>query len=247
MAGVVLRQRDFLHRRSLHAFHDGLAYLLEVAMFLLLGLLVFPSKLPSVALPALLIAAILVFVARPLAVFLSLARTRMGVAHKAMVAWTGLRGAVPIILATFPLTARLEGAQTLFEVTFFLVLVSILVQGTTLPVVARWLRVQAAPERPSMPLELADADRVPEQLVEVTLAPDSPVVGRAIVDLHLPPEALIVLLRRGGSYVVPRGSTVLREGDALQVLGSDEALAELRARAKHQSAENAARDLPRQD
>lgn len=232
VAGVVLRQRDFVHRRSLHAFHDGLAYLLEVTMFLLLGLLVFPSKLLAVALPALLVAALLVFVARPVAVFLSLALTRIPLRHKAMVAWTGLRGAVPIILATFPLIAHLPGAQALFEVTFFLVLVSILVQGTTLPFVARLLGVQAEAEPAGpMPLQLTDAQQVPEQLVEVTLTANSPVVGRAIVDLHLPPEALIVLLRRDGTYMVPRGSTVLKAGDALQVLGSEVALAELRSRA----------------
>ncbi len=234
VAGVVLRDRDFLHRRSLHAFHDGLAYLLEVAMFLLLGLLVFPNQLLQVALPALLVAAVLVLVGRPLAVFVSLLANRSPLAHKLMVSWTGLRGAVPIILATFPLIAGVEGAQTLFNVTFFVVLVSILVQGTTLPLVARLLKVNLpASTGSAMPLEFAEPAAVQEQLVEVVVAPDAPVVGRSIVELHLPPGALIVLLRRAGRYVVPRGDTVLLAGDALQVLGSPEALAELRGRAAH--------------
>ncbi len=239
VAAVVMGNSDFIHKRTVRLFHEGLSYLFEVAMFLLLGLLVFPRQLLVVALPALLVSLVLVLAARPAAVFLGLAATRMPASHKAMVAWVGLRGAVPIILATFPVLAGVEGAQTLFNVTFFLVLVSILVQGTSLPLVAHWLKVKAPlNSRPAMPLEYSPTGAGKNDLVELLLPPHSPVVGQRIVDLHLPPEALIVLLRRGEEYLIPRGNTTLLAGDILQVLGAqpflDEVLARTLARRTHE-------------
>ena len=231
VAAVVLGNSDFIHKRTLRLFHEGLSYLFEVVMFLLLGLLVFPAELLKVALPALLVSLVLVVIARPVAVFVGLATTRMPAAHKAMVAWVGLRGAVPIILATFPVLAKVEGAQTVFNVAFFLVLVSILVQGTSLPLVARLLNVKAPPVSPhTMPLEYTPTGAGKNDLVELTLPPGSAVAGQRIVDLHLPPEALIVLLRRGEEYLIPRGNTRLQAGDVLQLLGGKPFLDEVRKR-----------------
>lgn len=231
VAAVVLGNSDFIHKRTLRLFHEGLSYLFEVVMFLLLGLLVFPAQLLSVALPALLVSLVLIVVARPAAVFIGLAATRMPAAHKAMVAWVGLRGAVPIILATFPVLANVEGAHTLFNVAFFVVLVSILVQGTSLPLVARLLGVKVPLEgHHVMPLEYTPTGAGKNDLVELVLPAHSPVVGRRIVDLRLPPEALIVLLRRGDEYLIPRGNTTLYAGDVLQMLGSKAFLDEVRAR-----------------
>ncbi|ADV68153.1 potassium/proton antiporter [Deinococcus maricopensis] len=219
IAGVVLGNARFIHKRSLRHFHEGLTYLLEVGMFLLLGLLVFPSQLPGIAVPALLLALVLVFAARPLAVYVSLLGVRMPIAHKTMVAWVGLRGAVPVVLATFPLLAGVPGAQDLFNVAFFLVLVSILVQGTSLPFVARWLRVNVPLEDTvNMPLEYTPTGAGRNDFLEITVPADSYVVGQRIVDLGLPPEALIVMLRRNDEYMIPRGSTTLLAGDVLQVL-----------------------------
>ncbi|ULH17720.1 potassium/proton antiporter (plasmid) [Deinococcus sp. KNUC1210] len=231
VAAVVLGNSDFIHKRTLRLFHEGLSYLFEVVMFLLLGLLVFPTQLLSVALPALLVSLVLIVVARPAAVFLGLSTTRMPVAHKAMVAWVGLRGAVPIILATFPLLAKVEGAHTLFNVAFFVVLVSILIQGTSLPLVARLLDVKVPlDQHQTMPLEYTPTGAGKNDLVELILPAHSPVVGQRIVDLHLPAEALIVLLRRGDEYLIPRGNTKLYAGDVLQMLGSKAFLDEVRAR-----------------
>ncbi|AWN24280.1 potassium/proton antiporter [Deinococcus irradiatisoli] len=239
VAAVVMGNSDFLHKRTVRHFHEGLSYLFEVVMFLLLGLLVFPKQLLVVALPALLVSLVLVVLGRPAAVFLGLAATRMPAAHKAMVAWVGLRGAVPIILATFPVLSGVEEAQTLFNVTFFLVLVSILVQGTSLPLVARWLGVkEPLNSRPAMPLEYSPTGAGKNDLVELVLPPHSPVIGQRIVDLRLPPEALIVLLRRGDEYLIPRGNTTLLAGDVLQLLGAQPFLAEVLARTAAQRAQD---------
>jgi cell volume regulation protein A len=150
VAGLRLGSRPLARKRALRGFHEGLTYLLEVGMFLLLGLLVFPSQLPQVATPALLLALFLMFLARPAAVYLSLAFSPMPFNQKTLVAWVGLRGAVPIILATFPLLAGVPGAQTIFNVAFFVVLVNVLVQGASLPWVARVLRVGSVPEPESL-------------------------------------------------------------------------------------------------
>ena len=157
----------------------------------------------------------------------------MPLAHKTMVAWVGLRGAVPIILATFPLLAGIEGAQTLFNVAFFLVLVSILLQDTSLPYVARRLKVDAPPEASHiMPLEYTVSGMGAEQadILEVKVHPTSSVVGRRIVELGLPQSALIVLVRQGSEYLIPRGSTALEAGDVVQILGYQSALEEAEKR-----------------
>ncbi|MFC4640132.1 potassium/proton antiporter [Deinococcus hohokamensis] len=245
VAGVVLGNSDFVHKRSLRHFHEGLTYLLEVGMFLLLGLLVFPLQLPSVAVPALLLAAVLVFVARPLAVYLSLLGVRMPAAHKTMVAWVGLRGAVPVVLATFPFLAGVPGAPYLLNVAFFLVLVSILVQGTSLPYVARWLRVNTPLEGPSvMPLEYTPTGAGKNDLIELTVPATSSVVGRRIVNLGLPAEALIVLICRQEQYIIPRGDTRLQAGDVLQILAARPFADTVRARvAEHSRAARASPGL----
>ncbi|MVN88268.1 potassium/proton antiporter [Deinococcus sp. HMF7620] len=221
IAGVVLGNSDFVHKRSLRHFHEGLTYLMEVGMFLLLGLLVFPLQLPAVAVPSLILAAVLVFVARPVAVYLSLLGVRMPLAHKTMVAWVGLRGAVPVVLATFPVIAGVPGAPLLLNVAFFLVLVSILVQGTSLPFVARWLRVNAPLAGPSvMPLEYTPTGAGKNDLIEVTVPATSDFVGQRILNLGLPAEALIVLICREEQYIIPRGDTRIQAGDVLQILAA---------------------------
>ncbi|MFC4454298.1 potassium/proton antiporter [Deinococcus sonorensis] len=231
IAGVVLGNSVFVHQRSLRQWHEGLTYLLEIGMFLLLGLLVFPSQVALIAVPALLISLFLMFVARPLAVFVSLALVRMPVHHKGMVAWVGLRGAVPIILATFPLLEELPGSHIIFNVAFFIMLTSLLIQGTTLPLVARWLKVEEQKAGPNTQrLLFTPTGAGKNDLVEVVVPPQSRVVGERIVDLRFPPEALILLIHRDGEYIVPNGSTMIQARDELQVLGSQEFVNEVRVR-----------------
>ncbi len=221
---------DLVHKRSVLRFHDGLAWLMQIVMFLSLGLLVFPSQLVPVMGVGLLVALFLTLVARPISVWVSLARTRFSAAEKSMVAWVGLRGAVPIILATFPLLAGVPQADLMFNIVFFVVLLSVLAQGTTLPVVARWLQVDV----PSSPHARTPHTFVPtvsvlSRVEQIVVPPDSPVVNRSLIDASLPAGALIALLHRGDDTIVPNGGTVLAAGDRLLVVADQEVLAHVQA------------------
>lgn len=231
IAGVILGNADFIHKRSLLAFHDGLAWLMQVAMFLTLGLLVNPHELWPVAGLGLSFALVLVFVARPLAVYLGLAGSPMPLNQKTMVAWVGLRGAVPIVLATFPLLAGVPQAHTLFNVVFFIVLTSVLLQGTTLPLVATWLGVREPLPLPAAnPISYTPTGHSRNALVEIEVQQGSDADGQRIVDLHLPPDALVILIHRGGEFLIPKGATRLEAGDSLQVLAREDELREVRRR-----------------
>jgi cell volume regulation protein A len=227
VAGLVLGNNDFIHKRSLVRFHDGLAWLMQIVMFLTLGLLVFPSRLVAVAGPGLVTAAVLMFVARPLAVFLVLLPWRMPLAEKTLVAWVGLRGAVPIVLATFPLLGGVPRADHLFHLVFFVVLASVLLQGTSIPAVARWLGV-AVPVEPRPVLDATAIASASARLREVEIPVGSTTAGKRLLDLGLPPGALIVLLRRGDHVIVPDGGTALAEGDTVVVLADEKAHGEVR-------------------
>jgi cell volume regulation protein A len=219
LTGMVMGNSDFLHKRSITRFHNGVAWLMQITMFLTLGLLVFPSHLPPVAAAGTLLALSLVFIARPISVFIGLAFSRLGFREKLLVSWVGLRGAVPIILATFPLMLGLKGAELYFNVVFFIVITSVLLQGTSIPLVARWLGLQSpAPTRPAPALEFVPAKKASSDLVEVVIPAHSANAGRQIMDLHLPKSALVVLLTRNENYVVPKGSTAIEPGDSLLVL-----------------------------
>ncbi|MCL4261682.1 MAG: potassium/proton antiporter [Anaerolineae bacterium] len=228
LAGVVLGRYDFIHKRSLLRFHDGLAWLMQIAMFLALGLLVFPSELVPVVGVGLLIAAFLMFVARPVSVFLSLLPSSLDWRAKTFISWVGLRGAAPIILATFPLLARLPQADLIFNIVFFIVLTSVLLQGTTLSPVARWLRVDAPAARKRLyPLEYNPMEGLKSELKELPIPPDSPMVGKAIVELGLPADFLIMLIARNDDFVMPSGGTVVQGDDTLLVLSDKESLEEV--------------------
>jgi cell volume regulation protein A len=230
VTGLMMGNARFLHKKSLMRFADGLAWLMQIAMFLVLGLLVFPSDVASVAGRALVVSLALIFVARPVAVGIVLGLTRLGVRETLLVAWVGLRGAVPIVLATFPLVEGVPEASLIFNVVFFIVLTSVLVQGPTLPLVARWLRVDAPFERqrPFL-LDIVESGDGATDLHEVTVAPGSPASGRQIVDLRLPTGTLVVLLSREDEFVVPQGSTVVRAGDNILLVADQDMLPAARA------------------
>jgi cell volume regulation protein A len=231
VSGVVLASRTYLHQRSLAAFHDGLAWLMQITMFLTMGLLVRPEQLWLVAGAGLALSAFLVFVARPASVLVCLAPFRIALRDQLMVSWGGLRGAVPIVLATYPLIAGTPGADVIFNLVFFVVLTSVIVQGTTIPVVSRWLRVAdpiAAPFR--YPIEFNPTAGLASEMVEVAVPDGSRAIGNALVQLALPAGALVVLIRRGHSVVVPSGGTRIEAGDRLLVLAEPDVLARLRER-----------------
>ncbi len=230
LAGVVSGNRTFIHKRSLKNFHEGLAWLMQIVMFLTLGLLVFPSELVPVIPEGLLVSIFLMGIARPLAVFVTLARTRLSWQQKAFIAWVGLRGAAPIILATFPLVAGLARADAIFNLVFFIVLTSVLVQGTSLTPVARWLGVDTpAPPRRAYPIELIPGAGVKNDLVEIVIPDHSPVAGLRLVDIQLPHDTLVVLIGRDDDLVIPSGATALEAGDAVLVLAEKDSLPQVRA------------------
>ena len=214
LAGIVLGNGPLVFRRGTLLVLDAAAWLAQIALFVLLGLLSFPSRLLDVAPEGLLIAVVLVFLARPLAVAASVVPFGFGARDVAFLSWGGLKGAVPITLATFPLLAGVEGAALLFDVVFFVVIVSALVQGWSLPAVARRLGI-GGPADPSPPVrvELHALHHLDGDVVDYTVAPSSRVAGRALRELALPEGAAVTLVVRDGAVVVPRGRTELRPGD----------------------------------
>jgi potassium/hydrogen antiporter len=210
-------------RRDLVAFHQGAAFLAQIGLFILLGLYVFPSHLDEVLVSGLVLAALVVLVVRPAAVWASTAFQGFSTPERALLGWAGLRGAVPIVLATFPQAEGLEGSGTIFDAVFFVVLVSTLVQGTTLDWVATRLRLttRAAPVyRP--PIEVAAVKELGADLLEFGVAPDAAVAGTFVRDLELPRDSLVAVIVRDGESVLPRGSTQIEAGDRLYVLSRRE-------------------------
>jgi len=223
LAGIIVGNRDFIHKRSLLHFHDGLAWLMQITMFLTLGLLVFPSRLAPIAGIGLLLAGCLMFAARPLGVFLCLLPFRLGWRENTFTSWVGLRGAVPIILATYPYLAKLPQADLIFNIIFFVVLTSVLFQGTSVPLAAKWLQVDVPePVRPLYPIEYTPIEGLKTSLRELFIPAGSPAAGKRIVELKLPAGFLIILVARGGEFLVPGGGTRIETGDTLLVLTEEE-------------------------
>jgi cell volume regulation protein A len=230
LTGLVMGNSNFIHKNSLIRFHDGLTWLMQIAMFLTLGLLVFPSHLKPVIGVGLVLSLFLTFVARPLGVLLSLAFAKMKFSEKLMVAWGGLRGAVPIILATFPLLAGSPQSELIFNLVFFIVLTSILLQGTSMPLIAKWLKVDTPiVEQKNTPLNLKPTAGISSQLESIEIPDNSPVTGKKILEAKFPQKALIVLISRNREYLIPRGDTILKAGDTLLILSSKEDLDSTRA------------------
>ena len=225
VSGIVLGNATYVHKRSLTMFHDGLAWLMQIVMFLTMGLLVLPSELSRLAVSGIGLAAFLVFVARPVSVLLCLTPFRFPLRQQLMVSWAGLRGAVPIVVATYPLIAGATDARMIFNLVFFVVFISVLLQGATIPLVAKWLGV-ASPLVKAFryPIEFNPTANLKSTLVEVPVPVHSAVVGRPLVDLALPAGALVVLIRRADEVLVPRGATQIESGDTLLVLAEPEGL-----------------------
>lgn len=228
LAGVVLGNRPMQASHNIRRFHDGFAWLSQIGMFLMLGMLVVPSELPAVALDALLIAAVLIFVARPIAVLFSLPPFRFPWRDQTFIAWVGLRGAVPIILALFPLLAGVENAQQYFNIAFFVVLVSLVVQGWTIAPMARLLRLEVPPQPHVVQrIELDIPGQHELELLGYRLTAQSPVVRENWHSFVLPEGAKLAAIIRGGRPVEVCGFVDLEPGDYLYVLAPDGALAAL--------------------
>lgn len=233
VAGVILGNARLPHRQAILGFADGLAWLAQIGLFVLLGLLVTPSRLGSAVLPAVVAGLALVLLARPLSVAASALPFRFGLREQAFLSWAGLRGAVPIVLATIPLSERVPGADRLFDSVFVLVVIFTLLQAGTLDPVARWLRVTAPAEAAEIRVETAPLERMRADLLQVEVPPGSRLAGVHVDELRLPLGASVTLVLRDGVGVVPGPDFRLKTGDSFLIVATagvrDEAERRLRA------------------
>ncbi|MFB7170577.1 potassium/proton antiporter [Streptomyces sp. NPDC056254] len=215
LAGLVLGNSRLPHRAATRSFAEGTGWLAQIGLFVMLGLLVDPGELPSAILPALAVGLVLLLVARPVSVAACLLPFRTPWREQVFISWAGLRGAVPIVLATFPIVAAVEGARHLLNIVFVLVVVFTLVQGPTLPAVARLLRITRPGAVREVQVESAPLDVLDADLLTVSVPPGSRLHGVAVFELRLPPPAVVTLLVRDGVTQVPGPDTVLAAGDEL--------------------------------
>ncbi len=223
--GLIMGKHFFINKAMIMRFHDGLAWLMQITMFLVLGLLVFPSRILPITLIGLLLVAVLMFIARPISVFISLLPFKMSARKKTMVAWVGLRGAAPIILATFPLLAGIGQAESIFNIVFFVVVASVLIQGVSIPLFSKILKVDAPfPKKQRYPIEFERREGIDAELHDIIVPYDSDAVGKRIADLGVPEKCLIMLISRNDKFIIPAGPTVIDGGDVLLVLANEQDL-----------------------
>jgi len=221
IAGIILGNVQFVHKKALIRFFDGLAVLSQITMFLALGLLVYPSRLIEVIGLGLLLSGILIFIARPLSVFITLIPFKFSFKEKLFTSWVGLRGAVPIILATFPLLMGIENSLLIFDLVFFIVLTSSLLQGWTINSAAKLLKLSAPlAKKTQAPIEFSSRANDDTDLIEFIVPFGSGMAGKQIVDLNFPEDSRIILVVRAEKNIVPSGGTVIEEGDILSILVS---------------------------
>jgi potassium/hydrogen antiporter len=222
VCAVYLGNQDFIHKKSVMQVFDGLAWLMQIVLFLTLGLLVVPSHIIPVMGLGIFISLFLILISRPLSVFLSLVPFRMRFRNRVYISWVGLRGAVPIVFATYPLIAGIEKAHMIFNIVFFVSVLSVLIQGTSLSVIAKWLHV-ALPEKVKYKssVDLFLAERARTVMAEIEVPPDGYAAGKEIVELHFPQSSSIALINRQGIFISPSGSTVIEPNDILVVISDN--------------------------
>ena len=219
LAGLALGSAPIPAKRTVTVFHEGLGWLAQISLFVVLGLLVFPSDLPEVALEGTALALVLLLVARPLSVFVATAFDRFSTVDRLVLGWAGLRGAVPVVLATFPVIAEVPQSTEFFNIVFFAVVISTLVQGVSFEPFARAVGVTTS--EPALPRPLAETGtirRLGAEIVEFPVGPEDAIVGQVVRDLGLPRDALLSVIVRGDEAILPRGSTRLEADDRLHVV-----------------------------
>ncbi|MFN3427907.1 MAG: potassium/proton antiporter [Candidatus Thermochlorobacter sp.] len=223
ICAIYLGNQNLIHKNTILKMYDGLAWLMQIVLFLTLGLLVYPNKIISYIGLGLLISLFLIIIARPVSVFLTLTFIKLDLQSKLYISWVGLRGAVPIVFATYPLIAGIEKAEMIFNIVFFISLTSVLIQGTTLPVIAKWLNITLSEQEKS----ISEIDKIlldsPQSFMrQFKIHPDFYAVNKRIVDLNFPKSAFIVLIKRNGKYIRPGGSTQVEADDVVIVLADSE-------------------------
>ena len=219
IAGVVVGNARIVNRKEINTFMDGLTWLFQIILFLTLGLLVNPHELLDVAGVALLIGAFMIPIARPLSVFLCLLPfPKMSSRAKCFVSWVGLRGAVPIIFATYPVLAQIEGASQIFNIVFFITLLSLLVQGMTISPIARWLHLDLPAEKEGNDFGVEISEETNTRLNEIELTENMLEHGKRLMDMHIPAGTLVILVKRKDQFLIPNGQLELMSGDKLLII-----------------------------
>lgn len=226
---LILGNTDLAYRSSIAKFHEGFALMMQILMFIMLGLLVFPRQLPGIALSGMLLSIGLIFIARPISVLICTSLSSYSIKEKIFMAWTGLRGAIPIILATYLLVADIANSDTFFNIIFFVVLTSALVQGLTITPLATKLGLTVPQSRGNpFSLELTALGKTNVDIIELDIDDNCPAIGKRIMDLPLPKNTLINVIIRNNQVITPKGKTLIEAGDILFVLCNDEAIPEVK-------------------
>ncbi|KAA3648999.1 MAG: potassium/proton antiporter [Proteobacteria bacterium] len=236
ISAVYLGNQELIHKNTILQMYDGLAWLMQIVLFLTLGLLVFPSHIVPFMGIGLIISLFLIVVARPFSVLISLMFFKMRLRRRFYISWVGLRGAVPIVFATYPLLAGIDKADMIFNIVFFISVTSVLIQGTTLTVVAKWLKV-GSPEdiSPYTDIEKWQPDIPKSAIKEIDIKADYYAVNKKIVDLNFPQSAHITMIIRDNEYLTPTGFTVIAANDTLVVISDSESdLAEAQRCLQHE-------------
>ncbi|MCW3092612.1 MAG: potassium transporter [Ferruginibacter sp.] len=226
VSAIVLGNSNFIHKRSLIRFYDGQAWLMQIILFLTLGLLVFPSHMFPIIGMGLLISAFLIIVARPIGVFVSLAFFKTNLRSRIFLSWVGLRGGVPIVFATYPLLAGIGKAEIIFNLVFFISVTSVLLQGTTLAYIAKLLHLDI-PSKAKRRTDLEISDNAKREKVQVVIDAGNTAIGKMVVELDFPKAAQIMTVKRGNDYIIPVGSTRIQADDKLFILAEDKHTVEL--------------------
>ena len=225
VAGMVMGNHRYVYGKSLKRFHDGISWLMQVVLFTTLGLLVFPKEMLAISGYALLVATFMMFVARPLVCYICMVGSEFTFKERTFISWVGLRGGAPIMLATFPMMAQVDDYHKMFNIVFFIVITSVLLQGLTLMPFAKLLHLdRPLKSRPRIPLEFEYTGMSDDEMHEYVISDSSDLVGKTVAQLGLPVGALIVLMVRNNQIVVPQGSTKLHAFDALMVIGSPDVM-----------------------
>lgn len=224
IAGMVVGNAHKLsNRREMNSFLDGMTWLFQIIMFLSLGLLVNPHEMVSIAIPAILIGVFMMVISRPLSVFISLLPFRgMGMPSRWFVSWVGLRGAVPIIFATYPVVAEIEGARVIFNIVFFITILSLVIQGSTISTVARWFHLDEPMPQKADTFGIEIPEEVGTKMHNIKLTAELLADGDTLRTMTLPRGTLVMLVKREGEFIVPNGSLQLFAGDELLVIEGKE-------------------------
>ena len=216
IAGVIVGNVRLVYRKEINTFMNGLTWLFQIIMFLSLGLLVNPHEMLDIAAVALLIGLFMIVIARPVSVFACLLPFR-NISNKArlFVSWVGLRGAVPIIFATYPVIAGIEGSQQLFNIVFFITLLSLVVQGMSISSFARWLHLDLPEEKEGNEFGVELPDEIDTKLEDMTLTTEMLAGGNRLKDMNIPKGSLVMLVKRGNEFIIPNGQVELHAGDKL--------------------------------